>query len=75
MEQEQMTNQTQKQKPLKDELFEYRVKNNLSLKKMAELTGISVGTISLIERGKKANRKTEQMIRWVCEGVLKNDNL
>lgn len=75
MEQEQMTSQKQTQKPLKDELLEFRVKNNLSLQKMADMAGVSVATISNLERGKKVSRKNELMVRWICEGVLKNDNL
>ena len=50
-------------------LFEYRVKNHLSIKQVADMVGVSVATISNMERGHKVSRKTEQLVKWICEGV------
>ena len=57
------------EKTLGEMLFEYRAKNHLSIKQVAEMVGVSVATISNLERGHKVSRKTEQLVKWICEGV------
>ena len=57
------------EKSLGETLFEFRAKNNLSIKQVAEMVGVTAPTISNIERGHKASRKTEQLVKWNCEGV------
>lgn len=57
------------EKTLGEMLFEYRAKNHLSIKQVADMVGVSVATISNVERGHSASRKTEQLIKWICEGV------
>ena len=55
------------EKTLGEMLFEYRVKNHLSIKQVADMVGVSVATISNMERGHKVSRKTEQLVKWICE--------
>ena len=50
-------------KTLGELLFEYRARNNLSIKQVADMVGVSVATISNMERGHKVSRKTEQLVR------------
>ena len=57
------------EKSLGEILFEFRAKNNLTIKQVADMVGVSSPTISNIERGYKASRKTEQLVKWICEGV------
>ena len=57
------------EKTLGEMLFEYRVKNHLSIKQVADMVGVSVATISNMERGHNVSRKTEQLVKWICEGV------
>ena len=63
------------EKTLGEMLFEYRAKNHLSIKQVADMVGVSVATISNMERGHKVSRKTEQLVKWICEGVNWYDNL
>ena len=48
------------EKTLSEMLFEYRVKNHLSIKQVADMEGVSVATINNMKRGHKVSRKTEQ---------------
>ena len=57
------------EKSLGEILFEFRAKNNLTIKQVADMVGVSAPTISNKERGYKVNRKTEQLVKWICEGV------
>lgn len=57
------------EKTLGEMLFEFRAKNNLTIKQVADMVGVTAPTISNIERGHKASRKTEQLVKWICEGV------
>ena len=57
------------EKSLGEILFEFRAKNNLTIKQVADMVGVSAPTISNMERGHKVRRKTEQLVKWICEGV------
>ena len=57
------------EKSLGEILFEFRAKNNLTIKQVADMVGVSAPTISNMERGHKVIRKTEQLVKWICEGV------
>ena len=57
------------EKSLGEILFEFRAKNNLTIKQVADMVGVSAPTISNMERGRKVSRKTEQLVKWICEGV------
>ena len=57
------------EKSLGEILFEFRAKNNLTIKQVADMVGVSATTISNMERGHKVSRKTEQLVKWICEGV------
>ena len=57
------------EKSLGEILFEFRAKNNLTIKQVADMVGVSGPTISNMERGDKVSRKTEQLVKWICEGV------
>lgn len=41
-----------------EQIVKYRARNGLSQKKFAEMTGISVPTVKLLESGEKNVRKT-----------------
>ena len=57
------------EKSLGEILFEFRAKNNLTIKQVADMVGVSAPTISNMERGHKVSRKAEQLVKWICEGV------
>lgn len=57
------------EKSLGETLFEFRAKNNLTIKQVADMVGVSAPTISNIERGHSVSRKTAQLVQWICEGV------
>ena len=57
------------EKSLGEVLFEFRAKNNLTIKQVADMVGVSAPTISNMERGHNVSRKTEQLVKWICEGV------
>ena len=57
------------EKSLGEILFEFRAKNNLTIKQVADMVGVSAPTISNMERGHSVSRKTEQLVKWICEGV------
>ena len=50
------------EKTLGEMLFEYRAKNHLSIKQVADMVGVSVATISNVERGHSTSRKTEHAL-------------
>ena len=44
------------EKTLGEMLFEYRAKNHLSIKQVADMAGVSVATMSNVERGNRKSR-------------------
>ena len=57
------------EKSLGERLFEFRAENNSRIKQGGDMVGVSAPTISNMERGHKVSRKTEQLVKWICEGV------
>ena len=54
-------------KTIGEMLFEYRAKNHLSIKQVADMVGVSVATISNVERGHRSEERRvgkECRSRW-----------